>query len=609
MADLDLFATPSIRATPLPAGACLLQSTVELHDLEYASLPAVLAARAAATPDRPFLAERVAERWEYLTYRQAWQQACRLAALLPSMGAGPERPVAILAENGIGHAVVALGAMLAGVPASPISTSYSLLSTDHAKLRYVMLALTPSVLYVDSAARHAQALEHLDLEGVVVIAGDEPVRAGVLGLTRCLQGAPEGDGRRMLAGIGLDSIAKVLFTSGSTALPKGVIQTHRMMLANQQAIAQVWPFLAAEPPVLADWLPWNHVFGGNQNFNMALVRGGTLYIDPGRPVATGIERTLATLREVAPTVYFNVPRGFDMLVPRLEADEDLARHFFSRLRLIGYAGAALAAPLWERLERLARKHRGAVVPMAALWGSTETAPVATLVHFRSRHAGNIGVPVPGCSLKLVPNQGKHEVRVKGPCVTPGYWRSPEQTAAAFDEDGFYRIGDALRLADAGDPSAGLLFDGRIGENFKLSSGTWVNVGSLRVAAIATDQDFIQDVVVAGHNREAIGLLVFPKIPACRALLDAGESGLTDEQVLLQPPVLDRLRDAMRALNGSSAGSSTRVRRAAWLAEPPSVDANEITDKGYINQRAVLERRSAAVEALFARPAGAGVVEI
>jgi feruloyl-CoA synthase len=592
------FAPLRIATATAADGGMLMYSDDELR-LGDDTLPTILRRRAGEHPDRVLLAERAAAGWATLTYGEAWRQACIVARALLERGASVERPVALLAENGIGHALMALGAMVAGVPVSPVSTSYSKLSSDFAKLKYVLTELTPSVLYVDDAQVHAKALAHLDLSSVAVVAGVAG-ESGHAALSDVLGGTAIAE----LPPVGLDTVAKVLFTSGSTALPKGVIQTQRMMLANQQAIAQAWPFLQAGPPVLVDWLPWNHVFGGNQNFNMALVNGGSLYVDPGRPVANGIALTAAALREVAPTVYFNVPRGFDMLIPLLEQDEALGRHFFSRLRLIGYAGAALTEALWRRLEALSEQFTGQRVPMAALWGSTETSPVATLVQFETRSPGNIGVPVPGCMLKLLPDNGKLEVRVKGPCIMPGYWRHPELTAAAFDDDGFYKIGDALRLADPHDPCKGLLFDGRTGENFKLSSGTWVNVGPLRVAAVEAGLELI----VAGHNRDYVGLLVFPKLAACRALVDdAGEMDTCD--LLTHHRVATELRAVVERLNASSSGSSTRVRRALLLEEPPSADANEITDKGYINQRAVLDRRAHLVEALFADQPDTRVVTV
>jgi feruloyl-CoA synthase len=399
------------------------------------------------------------------------------------------------------------------------------------------------------------------------------------------------------ARVGPDTLAKILFTSGSTGLPKGVINTHRMMCSNQQAIVQIWPFITRRPPVLVDWLPWSHTFGGNHNFNMILRNGGTLYIDAGKPVPGLIETTVANLREVAPTLYFNVPRGYDMILPYLERDPALRDHFFSDLDTIFYAAAALPPNLWQRLEALSVAARGEKVVMTSAWGATETAPLAAGVHFPIDRAGVIGIPVPGTELKMLPNAGKLELRVRGPNVTPGYYRRADLAREAFDEDGFYMIGDAGRLADPDDPAKGLLFDGRVAEDFKLLTGSWVSVGAIRVAAIAAGAPVIQDAVVAGHDRDEVGLLVFLSPPGA-----AGIAGLDPHTPLPELAVNEKvraaLRDGLAAYNGQNPGSSTRIGRALMLREPPLIDANEITDKGYINQREVLERRADLVDRLF-----------
>jgi feruloyl-CoA synthase len=406
--------------------------------------------------------------------------------------------------------------------------------------------------------------------------------------------------------LGPDSVVKILFTSGSTGAPKGVINTHRMLCANQQALAQGWPFLGERPPALVDWLPWSHTFGGNHNFNLALWHGGTLWVDRGKPVPGRIEETAALLRRVSPTVYFNVPRGFDALLPFLERDEELAASFLRELDLLFYAAAALPRPTWDRLTALARRVRGAPVPFVSAWGSTETSPLVTQVHGLLDEPGNVGVPVPGAELKLVPNQGKLEVRVRGPQVTPGYFKDPDLWSAALDEDGFYRIGDALRLADPADPARGLVFDGRVSEDFKLTSGTWVHVGALRLSLIAALAPLVQDVVIAGHDREAVGVLLFPDLAACARTVGAAD-GLPAADVLSDERLARQIATALAAHNHQAAGTSSRtVQSALLLAEPPSLDAGEITDKGYINQRAVLDRRAPLVAALF-EPGAPGVI--
>jgi feruloyl-CoA synthase len=407
---------------------------------------------------------------------------------------------------------------------------------------------------------------------------------------------------RAFAAVGPDTIAKILFTSGSTGIPKGVVNTQRMLCASQQARLQVWPFLAGTPPVIVDWLPWNHTFGGNHNFNMILRNGGSLYIDGGKAAPGLFDKTLENLREISPTIYFNVPRGYDFLVSALRTDTALKERFFQRLQVIFYAAAALPQHLWEALEQLsATAAADRRIPMVAAWGATETAPLATDCHFQARRSGVIGLPVPGTELKLVPSGGKLEIRVRGVNVMPGYWRAPAATAAAFDEEGFYRIGDAVRWLDEKCPEAGLIFDGRIAEDFKLTSGTWVNVGSLRLRALEALAPVAQDIVLCGHDRDDIRLLVFPNVAACRQLarLD-GQAGIED--VLAAPDVRQAVAAGLRRLKDSASGATTCAACALLLSEPPSIDAGEITDKGYINQRAVLDRRAALAAALYRSPA-------
>jgi feruloyl-CoA synthase len=411
------------------------------------------------------------------------------------------------------------------------------------------------------------------------------------------------------ARVGPDTVAKILFTSGSTGQPKGVINTQRMLCANQESIVAAWPFLAARPPVIVDWLPWNHTFGANHNFNMMLRHGGTLYIDEGKPVPALIGRTVANLREVSPTVYFNVPRGYAALLDHLETDEALQQKFFARLDMLFYAAAALPQSLWDRLEALGLKVRGKKVPFVSSWGLTETSPLVTMVHFPILRPGNIGVPAPGNSVRLVPDGDKLEIRVKGPNVTPGYFKSPELTAKAFDEQGWLKTGDAVRFADAADPAQGLLFDGRTAENFKLTSGTWVNVGMLRPAAIAAGAPVIEDAVVTGHDRDEIGLLIFPSLAGLRGLCpDLGADAKLDDMVG-RPAVREALAAGLARHNAVAQGSSMRIARCLLLTEPPGIDANEITDKGYLNQRAVLTRRAALVERLHADSPPAEVIVV
>ena len=526
-------------------------------------------------PDRVFLAERPtlgAPDWRTVSFGASMDQVPRLAGGLRALGVSAERPLMLLSGNSIAQGLLLLAAMAAEAPASPVSPAYSLMSRDHAKLRDVAAQLTPGAIYVEDPAPFAAALDALALD-VPVIARRRVGRA-THGLDELLGAAP------FMGRPGPDMVAKILFTSGSTGRPKGVINTQRMLCSNQQAIATVWPFLAERPPVIVDWLPWSHTFGGNHNFHLVLHNGGTLYIDGGKPAPGRFDETVRNLAEVASTLHFNVPRGYGLLVDALEADDRLRDRFFSELDVLFYAAAALPQNLWDRLEALSLAARGERVHMLSAWGSTETAPMATTVHFPIDQAGVLGLPAPGTEIRLVPtDDDRLELRVRGPNVTPGYWRSPELTAAAFDDDGFFEMGDAGRLADPHDPAAGIVFAGRTAENFKLTSGTWVLVGSLRVDLVAACAPLVQDCVIAGHDRESLGLLVFPT-PAGQA---AGR---------------EALRAKLQAFNADNPMNSRRIARALLLDTPPDIDAGEITDKGYLNQRAVLANRAEAVATLF-----------
>jgi feruloyl-CoA synthase len=502
-----------------------------------------------------------------------------------------------------------LGAMHVGVPVAPVSPAYSLMSKDCAKVKGIVELLKPGLVYAADGAKFAGVLGTVDFGGAEIVIGANPPAGLKATAFEALRQEPGAEVDAAFAAVGPDTIAKFLFTSGSTGEPKGVINTQRMLCSNQQAISQLWPFLAETPPVIVDWLPWNHTFGANHNFNLVLANGGTLYIDDGKPVPGLIEKTVANLREVSPTIYFNVPRGFDALIPFLEKDAALRANFFRDLKLIFYAAAALPQNLWEKLEDLSIRERGKRTVMVSSWGATETAPMVTSVHYEIEHAGVIGLPAPGTELKLVPNENKLELRVRGPNVTPGYWKRPDLTQAAFDEEGFYRIGDAGRFADPSDPAKGIEFDGRIAEDFKLMSGVWVHVGALRVKALAALAPVAQDIVVAGHDREEAGFLVFANPAGCRSLCPDLPADAPIEQVLADARVTARVREGMAKLKQEGGGSSTYATRALLMAEPPSIDANEITDKGYINQRAVLARRAALVERLYAEPPDAAVIKL
>jgi len=520
-------------------------------------------------PDRVFLAERKGEGWRRVSYRDALSDARRIGQALLNLGLDAHRPVAILSDNSVDHALLALGAMHVGVPVAPISPAYSLMSKDFAKLKYIFELLKPGLVFAAEPEKFAPALA--------------AVGASVTPVSRLLETNPGSTLEVAFSRQTPDTVAKILFTSGSTGTPKGVINTQRMLCANQQMLAQGWPFVEQRPPVIVDWLPWNHTFGGNHNFNMALRNGGTLYVDAGKPAPGLIETTARNLAEVSPTMYFNVPRGFDLLLPFLESDAKLRANFFRELDVVFYAAAALPQNIWERLEKLARAEKPGGLAMLSAWGSTETSPLAAQVHFPIERAGVVGLPVAGCELKLVPAAGKLEVRVRGPNVTPGYFQRDDLTRAAFDEEGFYRIGDAMKFADPAAPEKGLVFDGRVAEDFKLTTGTWVHTGAVRVKLIAAGNPLIQDAVITGHDRNEVGALVFLNPAAAKDVPQA--------------EIRDKLAGALAAL-AKEPGSSTHPARVLVMAEPPSIDGSEITDKGYINQRAVLERRAALVEKLY-----------
>ena len=564
-----------------------------------------------AAPDRVFLAGRDPQgEWRKLTYAQVLSCVKRIGAALLRRGLSPERPITIISGNDIEHALLGLAAMYVGIPYAPISAAYSLLSSDFGKLRAILDLLTPGLVFANDGSSFARALYQTvpdDIELVVTRnpLGDRPVTlfADLIGIEddACVAAAH--------AKVTSDTIAKFLFTSGSTGNPKAVVNTHRMLCSNQAMIAAGFAFVADEPPVVVDWLPWSHTFGSNHNFNMVLVNGGSLYIDDGNPTPPGVPKTARNLREIAPTIYFNVPKGYEALVPHFRADDALRRNFFSRLKVLFYAGAGLNQTTWDELTQLAIETTGERIIFLSSLGSTETSPLALACCWDFDRPGNIGLPSPGVELKLVPNEGKLEARLRGPHITPGYWRQQQLTREAFDEDGFYKIGDALKFVDPDDPGKGFLFDGRIAEDFKLSTGTWVSVGPLRARFIDHFAPFVRDVVFAGPDRDDIGALVFPDFGACRKLAPEHAPDAAPAAVFGDIRVRLKFAALLQALAVASPGSSTRVLRVILMPEPPSLDIGEMTDKGSINQRAVLKNRTALVDELYATPLSSRVIAV
>ncbi len=600
-------APPSVEAEATGDGGWLLRQPVPLGAVPD-HLIGVLRERAADAPDRTFLAERDGDGgWRRLDYAGAAAKSAAIGQALIERGHGPDRPVAILSDNSIDFGLLQLGCMHVSVPVMPVSPAYSLMSRDFAKLKGAIAHHDPSAVFVDRPGPFAAALEALDMEGRTLVTSDG--EGGTESLAEWA-GTPVTDAlEARLAEVGPDTVAKILLTSGSTGLPKGVINTQRMLCGNQAQTIFSYPFLLERPPVICDWLPWNHTFGGNFCFNMTIFHGGTFYLDDGKPAPGPFERTLANLRDVKSTLYLNVPRGYDMLVSALEADAELRDRLLGDLDVLFFAGAALPQSLREKLDALSVAARGARTPIVTSLGSTETAPAGTYMTWDSDAWGNVGVPLPGVEVKLVPNGDKLEARFRGPTISPGYWGAPELTRKAFDEDGFFRIGDAVKFLDPGDPAQGLVFDGRVTENFKLLSGTWVAVGTLRLAVISAAAPVLQDAAITGHDRDEIGIIGFPSLPGCRALCpDLGDDA-TLADVIARPEIRERLREGLAAHNAANRGSSTRIARALLSPEPPVIDAGEITDKGYINQRAVLARRAAEVERLHAGAPDADVIDL
>ena len=598
------FAKPLVDVEALPEGGCILRSPTAVGVCAE-HICTWLIDWAEKTPDRTFLAERPDDgNWVRISYSEALEKVRSIAQSLLDRDVSLERPVMLLSNNSIANGLLQLAAMFVGVPAVPVSPAYSLMSQDFGKLKHVFDLVDPAIIFAADGDAFDKALAALDLEGVdVVTMSDARGRFGTSSFDDLCTTTAGQEVDHALSEVGTDTIAKILFTSGSTGLPKGVINTHRMLCSNQQALTQIWPFISCRPPVLVDWLPWNHTFGGNHNFNLILSLGGTLYIDSGKPAPGMVEATVRNLREIAPTIYFNVPRGYQVLVPFLEQDDGFRDHFFSNLDLIFYAAAALPQDLWERIENLSVAARGEKIPMMSAWGLTESAPLAVGVHYPIDRAGIIGLPIPGTELKMLPNEGKLELRLRGPNITPGYFKQEQLTRAAFDEDGFFITGDAGKFADPKDPAKGIVFDGRVAEDFKLLTGSWVSTGSVRSAAVSACPEIIQDAIVTGHDRDDIGLLIVPNVAGICELCSMDPDTQIAELVT-NSEVVTHLQASLQKYNAANPASSRYIARVTLLSEALSIDANEITDKGYVNQRAVLEQRKTLVDQLYNQGVGA-----
>jgi feruloyl-CoA synthase len=590
-----LFAPARVVRRFRPDGTVLLEAAQPLKAFP-ASVADYLRDWARSEPDHPLIAERgTGGKWEHRTYGEVLAAADAIGQALLDRGLSARRPLMILSGNSTAHLLMTLGAVSVGIPVAPLSVAYSLQSKDHARIRAIDELIRPGAVYAEDAGQFGPALAALNGEAALIAARGGPEEHSLDTLLRTVPAIAFESARAAVTG---ETVAKILFTSGSTGTPKGVITTHGMLCSNQQMMRQVWPFLTEDRPVLLDWLPWSHTFGGNHNVNLVLANGGTLYLDDGRPAPALFGRTLANLREVSPTLAFNVPAGYAQLVPALERDRELAERFFSQLRLVFNAAAALAPALRERLQALGREVTGRDVPVTSSWGTTETSPAATSAHYPFTDPRCIGVPLPGVALKLVPADGdSYEIRVRGPHVTPGYFGRPDLDALAFDNEGYYRPGDAVGFADPDDAAAGLVFRGRLAEDFKLSTGTFVQVEAVR-GALLSAAPVLADVVLAGEERDTVCALAWLNPAEADRVLGHLPDAYGD--VLYSEALAAYLGAALAELNRDS-GSASRVERLLVLARPADLDAGEITDKGYVNQRRVLTARASLVDRLYADP--------
>ncbi|MBP0623764.1 AMP-binding protein [Cupriavidus consociatus] len=582
-------------------GAIVLRATTP-ERRRFMTLREMLSYQVGVRPDAVFLKERSLDGWREVRYGEAAAIVTTLGHALALLGLSAERPLVILSGNSINHALLSLAAMSIGAPAAPISMAYSQFD-DLSRLSTILETVTPGLVYADDGHAYRRALDVAAQFGYSTFVSTGAA-AGELTLDALMSKGQSGVATAIRQEVGPQTIAKILFTSGSTGSPKGVAVTQEMMCSNQDAMAQVWPLLEDEPPVIVDWLPWNHIFGGSLVFNCVLRNGGTLVIDDGRPLPGQMQRSVEALRSHPPHFYLGVPKALNELVREFERDPSFEKVFFSRMKAMFSAGAALSEPTWHALRAACLRATGQELPLFIGWGATETAPVVSITRVDCNCQDSIGLPLPGAEILLVPNQDKQELRVRGPMVMPGYWRMPEATGKAFDSDGFYIIGDAGYLDPESWRRDGIRFDGRVAENFKLSNGTWVNAAQLRLAVLASTAPLFDECVVTGHDRDELGVLLFPNLAACRDATGMEQATLRD---LVGHDVLHAA--VTRAIDTlcANAGASTRVTRAIVLDCSPSIEAGEMTDKGYLNQRAALKRRANEVEALYTNPRPSHVI--
>ncbi len=602
-------AKSAVAVTRLSDGGMLLKSKDPLLDYDR-QIGVWLRGWAKQRPDQVFLGERDdSGGWRTITYSETRTACDAISQFLLDRRLDHTSPVMILSENSINFALLAIAAMQVGIPASPVSPSYSLVSRDFSKLIPISKLLNPGLIFAEDGAKFEEALKALDTSNADIVVAQNPVLGLETTLFSELLSATPGPGvDEAFANVTPDHIAKYMFTSGSTGTPKGVINTHRMLCANQQMTSQTLQFLADEPPVVVDWLPWHHTAAGNFMFNTLLCNGGSYYIDTGKPVPGLFDQTLENLRDISPTMYFNVPAGFASLLPHLEREKPFREKFFKNIKFIWYAGAALTQDLWDRIEHVAFKATGERIAMSSGFGTTESAPSLTFSHWHASQLGNVGAPMPGCEIKLAPMGDKLEIRAKGPSISPGYLGDPDLTASSLDEDGFFKFGDAMRLLDPDNPSKGLIFDGRLSENFKLSTGTWVNVGLLRTDIVAACAPALQDLVVCGHNKDFLGVLAWPSLTGCQEISGLGADA--DMATLIKDPkVRTHIAETLSNFNATAGGSSRVIKRVILMAEPPRIDADEITDKGYINQGATLVRRANLIGGLLSDKPPRTVIKI